>query len=128
MIKVYQTKTGVGGNCFQAAIASILEQKLCDIPDFCNEYAEDEYYDQFVLWLNHRGLTAVPITFNAKQDNKYFNNAYYIASGIAKCSGLRHCVIYKGNTQVHNPNRKCEDEIINIDMVDIIFPLDIIRD
>ena len=59
MIEVYQTKFGQpGGNCLQACIASILELKLDDVPDFCNQKPYQNWFGRFCEWLYTQGLGA----------------------------------------------------------------------
>lgn len=58
MRKVMQTRTGVGGNCFQAAVASIMHMRLYEVPDFCNQFA-DNWWNAFVEWLKPLGYTAI---------------------------------------------------------------------
>lgn len=121
MKKVFQTRYGKGnGNCFQAAIASILELPFEEVPDFCNQYTNQKYYDEFVKWLNTKGYSAIPLMYETTLE--YLKGCYYLASGIND-NGIRHCVIFKDGKQIHNPNKRCQHEDIKPDMVDIIFPL-----
>jgi len=50
--RVYQTKLGKGGDCFPACIASVLELKIEDIPDF----GGDGWWREVNKWLqeNHQ--------------------------------------------------------------------------
>ena len=123
MKKVYQNKFGAGGNCFQACIASIFELSLEEVPDFCNEYKGEVYYEQFVKWLNKRGFSALPV--DANDDSGSLNRPNYkgciLMVGGKNNDDVMHSVIYKDGELVHNPNRKCKG--IKPETIDIIFPL-----
>lgn len=120
MIPVFQTRYGKDfGNCFQAAVASLFELGLDDVPDFCNVYNKN-YYEYFVRWLNERGLSAVPIKVDSLESLNY-KDCYLLVSGKGK-DGINHQVIYKNGEIVHNPNKNGKG--IVPDVIDVIFPLD----
>ena len=48
--KVFQSRRGENGNCFQACLASILGTGLYDIPDFAN-VLDDVWFDGARKWL-----------------------------------------------------------------------------
>lgn len=123
MKRVFQTKYGKGqGNCFQAALASLFELKLEDIPDFCNIYSTEteEWYEQFVKWLNERGFSSIPLKVDDLNRPNY-KNCYLIVTGKNK-DGVNHNILYRNGKAVHNPNKNCKG--IKPEMIDIIFPLD----
>jgi len=131
MIPVYQTRYGprkrdkdLGGNCFQAALASILELTLEEVPDFCNIYSieTEEWYSQYITWLNKKGLTSLTFALTKDWNLKHLNlkDCYLLVTGKNK-NGVNHCVIYRNAQPIHNPNRKCGG--IKPETVDIIFPL-----
>lgn len=110
MKPVDQTRIGVGGNCFQAVLASLLEVPLEAVPDFCNIYPEETWYEQCEGWLValHR---KVYVTLAA--DNEAICRAYmplfqsgicYLAAGPSASNGLSHVVIYQNGRLVHDPN------------------------
>jgi len=120
MKKVYQTKFGAReGNCLQACIASILELTLEEVPDFCSEFEGEKYYEQFVKWLNKKGLSALPVNVEDDLNRPNYKGCYLIVGG-KNSDGVMHAVIYKDGKLVHNPNKKCEGIIP--ETVDIIFP------
>ena len=49
MIKVYQTKYGLEGNCFAACIASLFDVGINEIP-FLSDYQDD--WDEYLKALN----------------------------------------------------------------------------
>jgi hypothetical protein len=107
MKPVYQTKFGKpGGNCFPACVASILELRLEDVPDVCNDYPEypdpSPWLVAFADWLRPRGLDFML----AALDNTFppWWTMYWIAGGPQKRTGIMHAVVYKGQEQVHDPN------------------------
>jgi len=69
MIKIYQTKfagidapIGERGNCWQAAVASILELPLDEVPDI-QLYGHDLiWFDEFREWLEQYGLGAIGLS------------------------------------------------------------------
>lgn len=122
MRKIYQTKYGKpGGNCFQAAIASLFEIDLDKVPDFCNVYDTDteEWYKQFIKWLNKRGFSSIPLEADDIERPNY-KDCYLLVTGKNK-NHVNHCVIYRNGEVVHNPNKNGKG--IKPDSIDIIFPL-----
>lgn len=96
MKKVYQTEFGEPrGNCLQAAIASILERGLDEVPHFvlCEDWFEqlEKFMDQF-------GLQPVDVTLN-----DWVPEGYYIGNGPSP-RGYQHSVVFKGPTLVHDPH------------------------
>lgn len=135
MIPVYQTRFGErknndekGGNCFQAALASLFELELDNVPDFCNLYPleTDEWYYKYREWLNGRGYSVLSFTlfdgFNLNDPG--LKGCYLLTTG-PNHNGVSHCMIYKDGKPAHNPNGSCRG--ITPKTVDIIFPLDIAR-
>ncbi len=121
MIPVYQTRYGSKkGNCFQAALASLFELKLDAVPDFCNKYSThtDEWYVQYLKWLNKRGYTSITIKDNLSRPN--YKNCYLLVTG-KNANGVNHCVIYRNGKPVHNPHKDCSGIIP--EGIDIIIPL-----
>lgn len=67
MKPVMQTKFGYPyGNCLAAALASVLELELRDVPDFCTDDDDDsEWFDRMQEWLAKRGLCVVHLNLEA---------------------------------------------------------------
>lgn len=135
MKPIFQTRFGsrqseddVGGNCFQAALASLFELELAEVPDFCNIYPleGDEWWYAYVEWLNARGLSVVPINLKASRSisllDREFRNCILLVQGPNK-DGVQHCVVYKNGKPLHNPNPHCKG--ITPEFVDVIFPLNL---
>jgi hypothetical protein len=126
MKAVFQTRYGKEhGNCFQACLASILEMKLDDVPDFCN-IVKDPFYQWQIetnKWLRQFGLAMVTVDHNFNDDicNGFIEDCYIIATG-NNHDGVRHCVVWRNGEIVHNPNKYCKG--IKPDSIDIIFPLE----
>jgi len=131
MKPVYQTRFGKresedtkGGNCFQAALASLLELPLKRVPDFCNIYPLEgrEWYDRYIEWLRRRGLSVITLRigdrFTLKDESL---RDCYLLTGGPNADGVRHMTIYRNGECVHNPNKRCKG--ITPDCIDIIFPL-----
>jgi len=100
MTPVFQTRLGVGGNCFQACVASVLNLALDDVPDFCNLY-KDNWWNMFVDWLLMRGYTAVLVDARGKKYADWFGpGSVAIVTGESpRNSDLDHSiVVYCTNT------------------------------
>lgn len=130
MIPVFQTKfgdgrkSGKGGNCFQAAIASVLEVPIEEVPDFCNLYGSD-WYEQFIKWLNNFGLSSLTIEGKGMpiEDliaSPALEDCIYLASGKSK-RGIEHSVVYRGTELIHDPYPQGTG--ITVSNIDLIFPM-----
>jgi len=60
MIKIYQTKFGEEGDCFRACLASILELKIEDVPEF--KEGHGVWYQKYRKWLQQFGLDLLAVT------------------------------------------------------------------
>lgn len=128
MRKVYQTRFGKpGGNCHQAALASLLEQPLEEVPDFCNLYKSD-WDDQMNRWLYERGLFSLYVS---NTDIAIFqgltDNAPCIAVVRSKITpDTLHSVIYHKGKIVHDPHPSgahlTECEILGFDLFVAVDP------
>lgn len=100
MIPVNQTKLHIpgkqNGNCMTAALASLLEMDLPDIPAFEN-MEDDVWFDAVVDWLNDLGFQLL------QWNEKVALKGYYIANGITS-RGFAHSVVYKGEKMAHDPH------------------------
>ena len=126
MKKVYQTRYGEKeGNCFQAALASLFELELEEVPDFCNIYSieTEEWYEEFLKWLQKRGYSSVPLYFKETVEHPLrYKNCLLLVTGKTQ-DEVNHCVIYKNGKSIHNPNKNCKG--IKPETIDIIFPIDV---
>lgn len=80
------------GNCFQAAVASIMDLPLDEVPNFI-EYTDDEWFEKFINFVNSKGY----------EYNWYYSGdgeehpGYAIGSGISprtrKDKRITHAVV-----------------------------------
>lgn len=118
MKKVFQTIIDKDhGNCEQAAIASLLERELNDIPNFIEFKADDRKFDQTVIgFLNSEGFDACCINRRRERDTTEFlkkvarfdggYKGYFYASVLSQTfEGVSHAVIIDMDLNiVHDPN------------------------
>jgi hypothetical protein len=80
------------GNCFQAAVASIMDLPLDEVPNFI-EYSDDEWFEKFIGFLDTRGYEYAWHYVNDGREIK----GYSIGSGISpratKDCRITHAVI-----------------------------------
>jgi len=115
MRKIYQTRiNGKNGNCMQAAIASLLDLNLEEVPDFIS-YEKDWGKVWFEFW-NDRISPYYPTTIN--RDEKGTNMLIKIAKFDGGINGFLYATInsqtFKGETHavivdtnlniIHDPN------------------------
>lgn len=118
----YQTKWGEGkGNCFQYALASILELEPETVPDFCNEY-EDEWHEETIKWLKQYNLSCVSLAVHNKELNDYCLKDCILLVCVKNDNNVNHAVIYKNGKVIHDPNFWYDGEY-KIETVDLIFPI-----
>lgn len=64
MKKVYQTIVdNVHGNCMQAAVASLFEEELKNVPNFV-EFSNDEWWNEFVKYFESKGYKEIIPLYN----------------------------------------------------------------
>ena len=103
MIPIQQTRTGKGGNCFQACVASLLEMPLSDVPDFCNLYPKD-WFLQFGSWLKPRGMSAIMIKYDDKADlAEVLKDQYVLAGGKSAVRDIPHEVVWMNGEVMWDP-------------------------
>lgn len=102
MIPVQQDRFGEKtGNCFSAAIASLFELSLDEVPNF-NDHGSG-WWDAFADWCAERGLWPIDIAVDG--DYYYFTpSGYYIVSGDSPRGDFQHAVIYYDGEMVHDPH------------------------
>lgn len=90
----------IPGNCFQAAVASIFELGLVNVPHFVAGHTD--WFFAFHDWLiSHNGL--YPLSFNYSESIIFDLKGYCLVTGMAK-RGLRHTVVYKDGKLAHDPH------------------------
>ena len=118
MRPVDQTLFGHGvGNCFAACVASVLEVPLADVPNFCVEYSESEWYFALARWLGERGFAPLTQQVNPavffEWCSQLWPEVYWIAGG-PNPRGVSHAVVYRGAKLVHDPNPIYRDGLLEV--------------
>jgi hypothetical protein len=123
MKKVFQTRFGrPGGNCYQAAMASILEKELDEVPDFCNLYEED-WKIEASKWLHQFGLGVLTIQPTEWEYlSQCLMDGIFLVCGLSE-EGVNHCVVWQKGNVIHDPHKN-GTKINKIDTIDLIFPID----
>ena len=109
MIKIYQTKfrgtdapVGERGNCWQAAVASILELPLEEVPDI-QIYDEDmHWFDQFREWLAQYGLGAIGLSTGGNITIQGY--CLMECKSTTLKNGEMHVVVGLNQEMIHDPN------------------------
>ena len=100
MKRVNQTKFGrPDGNCFEACLASILELPLEAVP----RYTGDDWLERINQWLRWHYSLQLIIAQPDILDAGMAPDTYVIANG-QNHQGVRHSVVHRGTTLVHDPN------------------------
>jgi hypothetical protein len=122
MIPVKQTKVVVKnsngdmvvrGNCLAAAIASLLELPITEVPNFETLYGINNtyYYEVLCKWLRHLGYEITTDDrfkcFHGDENRNEFKeqlkDMYYLVSG-KSTRGIQHICIYQNGKLVHDPH------------------------
>lgn len=107
MIPLHQTyfyggneKGIIRGNCWQTAIASVLEQPLDSVPHFvqADEEGIENWWTYTINWLWNRGYEMFRI------NRHLYTNEYYFVSGKSPRGDYHHVVIYQNGRMVHDPH------------------------
>ena len=110
------------GNCFSAAVASLLEMPLSKVPNFIDM---DDWFEQFYNFLNDNGYefhgTCFPKTYMLLKECPNVKG-HLIASVPSKTfEGVGHSVIIDMSFDVvhdPNPNKKWQGKIIRDEVED----------
>ena len=115
MTPVHQTRHGPDrGNCWQAAVASLLGLPLGVVPDFAQEPDPDGSYEDF---LRRRGLVGVRVPRGCAPD------AYYLAKGPSEATGRPHMVVMRAGELAHDPHEGRRG-LSSVDEVHLVVPAD----
>lgn len=95
------TGSGRPGNCVQAAVASILDLELDEVPHFLEvaDYPE-EWELAFEDWLEERNI------YSARYGGEWIFPTLYLASGPTKRNGpnVWHMVVMQNGKVIHDPH------------------------
>ena len=112
MIKVYQTRiSNTDGNCAQATIASLLNLKLKDVPDFVRNHHIKPMNPEIIKFLQSKGFN----TQYAKPPKKLIRNKgkngyFYAIVHSQTFNNTQHAVVIDKHLNIihdPNPNGKC---------------------
>lgn len=95
MIRVYQTKYGIGGDCLRASLASYFELPITEVPSF-ELFPGNRWKIELVDWLQNKGFRLVEQKEHPVDDSFYFILA-------RTPSGVLHCVVGRKGKIVHDP-------------------------
>lgn len=88
------------GNCWQTAIASVLDLQLEDVPHFIeiDDLHGVDWWDYSIDWAWFRGYELVD------PERHIYTNEYYLASGPSPRGNFWHVVVCKNGKMVHDPH------------------------
>lgn len=94
----FDPATGTHGNCVQAAVATLLDLPLDDVPDLIQGATSGGDQDRRLRrWLRDRGLELVMLGGHWSLDT------FYLASGPA-ARGVHHMVVMRDGRIAHDPH------------------------
>lgn len=97
------------GNCMQAAVASILDLEIEDVPHLL--LFDDLWEDALILFMASRGCV-----YHGRSDGMPTSsgvNGYFLVVGTSP-RGVAHMVIYKNNEMAHDPHPENNGVVPNI--------------
>jgi len=99
---ITQTSDGIGkGNCLQAALASVLELPLDEVPHSV-VWPDEEWFERLNAWLSQRlGLVLISVS---AEGWKIPESIFHIISGSTPGTGVAHAVVGRGGQIVHDPH------------------------
>jgi len=123
MIAIIQSKLHIpgkqNGNCIAAALASLLEVGLDDVPKF-EEMGENRWWIELRKWLKIQGFHLM--SWEIETGKEFYLPGYFIACGPSP-RGFEHAVIYKNTEMVHDPHPS-RDGLVKMTSVWALLPLD----
>ena len=118
MRQVDQVQEG-WGDCLRACIASVLELRREDVPDFAQDFGH-RWFRELVRWAEQRNLHAFCVSTESLITNVHPNNLFWIAFG--ECvRGYRHTVVCQSNVVVWDPHPS-RAGLLELEDALIIFP------
>jgi hypothetical protein len=112
--KFYQPEAGEDGNCFQAAVASVFDLNLDDVPNFMDN--KDTFLERYAKFVRDRGYSIISLGLETARDL----DAYYLAMG-PSARGCGHVVVYYRGKLVHDPH-PARTGLISVDFVHVFVP------
>ncbi len=119
MIPIYQTQFGgkyapddQKGNCWQAAVASILELPMGQAFDLTTMWEDDEWFERFQAWLRPYGLSCVALDMSDPEaKGRLSNMGYHLieTESVTLKNGEYHIVVGYDGEVVHDPNPNAEE-------------------
>ncbi|HRW61546.1 MAG: hypothetical protein KDK08_05130 [Rhizobiaceae bacterium] len=108
---LHDPENGVWGDCQRAAIASILDRPVEDVPHFffdgCDGDTADKRIDD---WLSMLNLKMIFVPFEGSELQNILNlqamfqpGIHYMLVGKSR-TGVNHCVVCKDSEIVHDPS------------------------
>lgn len=127
MKPVMQDRFGYpAGNCWEAAIASVLEIPLEEVPDGRRDGGDRLDWYAMSRWLAEtHGFALLWMDFprlcggHAAPRGSF----HYILDGVAK-NGLYHSVVARSGRVVHNPNPNPEATLVSVTGAELFFPIE----
>lgn len=120
--KFFDKEAGTHGNCQQAAIASLLELPLEDVPDFMHpngEYEPSGFWERFFAFCRSRGYEPYERFYDRGEPTF---RGYYLAYGTSP-RGVEHAVVYHDGKLAHDPHPS-RGGIEKATTICILVPLD----
>jgi hypothetical protein len=101
LIKHFQNQFGSEGNCWQAAVASVLDLPLEAVPHFVkiSDDGGQHWWLHTLDFLSDYGYTLEVIREHLDTDEYYF-----VSGPSPRGQELHHVVIYKNGRMVHDPH------------------------
>ncbi|MBO3760337.1 hypothetical protein [Ciceribacter sp. L1K22] len=108
---------GVGGNCVQASVASILDLPLSAVPHFLEAApTPSEWELAFWDWCEERGIGLI------RRSGEWIFDGYYLASGPSP-RGVNHMVVYRDGVLAHDPHPS-RAGVLEVRQTWVLAPLD----
>lgn len=90
------------GNCYQAAIASLLELELEDVPHFVA--MGDKWWEGTIKWMNERGKGVAWIPVGDGLEANLKPSGYHLMSGGSPRGDFLHEVVALDGAVAHDPH------------------------
>lgn len=107
MKPIHQTLFGdKRGNCLQAAVASVLELSLDEVPNFSDWYKYTDWAKWIDEWTVPRGfyMIDVPVsTFISEDGELYKPHGYHLLNGKSPRGDFYHVIVCKDGKKIHDP-------------------------